>query len=69
MGKKITADRVQHFAIVVGIVTFTWMFFDDMFVIGLIANMLAWLVYLQARVSKRPQRVFVRNSRSHKYKM
>jgi hypothetical protein len=65
MGKKITADRVQHFAIVAGIITFTWMFFDDMFVVGAIANVLAWLVYLQARASKRPQRVFVRNSRFH----
>jgi hypothetical protein len=65
MGKKITADRVQQFAILMGIITFTWMLFGELFILGAIANVLAWLVYLQARASKRPQRVFVRNSRFH----
>lgn len=63
-----TADRVQDIALGVGIMSYTYMFFDELFVLGAIANGMAWLFYVQARVSKRiaPRRVFVRHSRSHK---
>ena len=65
-----TADRVQDFALGVGAMSFTYMLFDELFVLGAVANGLAWLIYVQARITKqidvrRPKRVFVRNSRSH----
>lgn len=67
MNKRDKLDRVQDIALGVAIMSFTYMLFDELFVLGAAANGLAWLVYVQARISKRitPRRVFIRNSRSH----
>ena len=69
MGNRQTADRVQDFALAVGIMSFTYMFFDELFVLGAVANGLAWLIYVQARSAKREGRQFIRHSRSHDYKL
>lgn len=70
MGNNNRNNWIKDTAVLVGILSFTWMLFGDLFVLGAVANVLAWLVYAQMRMIERnegkPKRVFVRNSRFHK---